>query len=83
MLAELYLDDMKPLTTSIYTFETLRNEGFLYFDKTAGIYELIRRTGQYFMSRPRRFGKSLLVSTLKAIFQGQWSSPPSPGSALC
>ncbi len=70
-MAGLYLDDMKPLTTSIYTFETLRNEGFLYVDKTAGIYELIRRTGQYFMSRPRRFGKSLLVSTLKAIFQGR------------
>ncbi len=62
---------MKPLSTSIYTFETLRNEGFLYVDKTAGIYELIRRTGQYFLSRPRRFGKSLLVSTLKAVFLGR------------
>ena len=62
---------MKPLTTSIYTFEKLRDEDFLYVDKTAAIYELIAKTQQYFLSRPRRFGKSLLVSTLKAIFQGR------------
>jgi len=62
---------MKPLSTSIYTFEKLRDEGFLYVDKTAVIYELVAKTQQYFLSRPRRFGKSLLVSTLKAIFQGR------------
>jgi len=62
---------MKPLTTSIYTFETLRDEGFLYVDKTAGIHDLVANTGQYFLARPRRFGKSLLVSTLKAIFKGR------------
>ena len=62
---------MQPFTTSIYTFANLRDEGFLYVDKTAGIHALIRRPGQYFMSRPRRFGKSLLISTLKAIFQGR------------
>ena len=62
---------MKPLSTSIYTFEKLRGEGFLYVDKTAMIYDLVAKTQQYFLSRPRRFGKSLLVSTLKAIFQGR------------
>ena len=63
---------MKPLTTSVYTFSNLMEGGFLYVDKTAGIRELIRPAfGQYFLSRPRRFGKSLLISTLKAIFQGR------------
>ncbi len=63
---------MKPLTTSVYTFSKLIEGGFLYVDKTEGIHELIRPAfGQYFLSRPRRFGKSLLVSTLKAIFQGR------------
>ena len=64
--------DMKPLTTSVYTFSKLIEGGFLYVDKTASIYELLRPAcAQYFLARPRRFGKSLLISTLKAIFQGQ------------
>ena len=63
---------MKPLTTSVYTFSNLIEGGFLYVDKTAGIHELLRPAfAQYFLARPRRFGKSLLVSTLKAIFQGK------------
>jgi len=64
---------MKPITTSVFTFSNLIEGGFLYVDKTAAIHDLIRQTNaQYFLSRPRRFGKSLLVSTLKAIFQGRW-----------
>ena len=63
---------MKPLTTSVYTFCDLIAGGYLYVDKTPGIYELVRGyKGQYFLARPRRFGKSLLISTLKAIFQGR------------
>jgi hypothetical protein len=63
---------MKPLTTSVYTFSDLIEGGYLYVDKTAAIHELIRGyKGQYFLSRPRRFGKSLLISTLKAIFQAR------------
>jgi hypothetical protein len=63
---------MKPLTTSVYTFSNLIEGGFLYVDKTAGILDLLRPAGaQYFLARPRRFGKSLLVSTLKVIFQGR------------
>ena len=46
-------------------------DGFLYVEKTALIHSLLERTGQYFLSRPRRFGKSLLLSTFKAIFQGR------------
>lgn len=63
---------MKPLTTSIYTFSDLIRGGYQYVDKTPWIYNLVSEyKGQYFLARPRRFGKSLLVSTLKSIFLGQ------------
>jgi hypothetical protein len=63
---------MKDLTSSVYNFEDLINGQYLYVDKTEYIWKLIRPyKGIYFMSRPRRFGKSLTVSTLKAIFQGK------------
>jgi len=62
---------MKAITSSISDFEKLINGGYLYVDKTEYIWRLIEHTGEsYFLSRPRRFGKSLTVSTLKAIFQG-------------
>jgi len=63
---------MKPLTSSVYTFSKLIEGGFLYVDKTPGIHALLEPAfAQYFLARPRRFGKSLLISTLKAIFQGR------------
>ena len=63
---------MKGLTSSIFSFEKLRNEGYLYVDKTEFIWNLINPAGEsYFLSRPRRFGKSLTISTLKAIFEGK------------
>ncbi len=63
---------MKDLTSSVYTFENLRNGDFLYVDKTEFLWKLIKpANAMYFFSRPRRFGKSLTVSTLKAIFQGK------------
>lgn len=55
----------------IQSFEKLRTDGFLYIDKTAHIYDLITHGQYYFLSRPRRFGKSLLLSTLKAYFEGR------------
>ncbi len=55
----------------IQSFETIRTEDFVYVDKTAFVYQMVRRTGYYFLSRPRRFGKSLLVSTLEAYFLGK------------
>ena len=63
---------MKDITSSVYSFEKLRTEGYLYVDKTEFIWKLINPAGEsYFLSRPRRFGKSLTLSTLKAIFQGK------------
>jgi hypothetical protein len=62
----------KDLTTSVFTFEDLIQGNFLYVDKTEYIWRLIRPAkGMYFLSRPRRFGKSLLLSTLEAIFTGR------------
>ena len=62
---------MKRITSFVYTFEELRNGDFLYVDKTESIWRLIQSTKEgYFLSRPRRFGKSLMISTLKAIFEG-------------
>lgn len=48
----------------IQNFEKLRKEGYFYIDKTALIYKMVKTGSYYFLSRPRRFGKSLLVSTL-------------------
>ena len=63
---------MKDITSSVYNFEKLRQEGYLYVDKTEYIWNLINPAGEsYFLSRPRRFGKSLAVSTLKAVFEGK------------
>lgn len=63
---------MKQLPIGIQTFEHLITGDFLYVDKTRHIYELIKpASARYFLSRPRRFGKSLLVTTLKAIFEGK------------
>lgn len=55
----------------IQSFEDLRRQGYLYVDKTAHIYRLVTTGKPYFLSRPRRFGKSLLLSTLKAYFEGK------------
>ncbi len=56
----------------IQTFEKIREDGFVYVDKTDMIYSLANEGGNiYFLSRPRRFGKSLLISTLKCYFEGR------------
>ena len=64
---------MKPIATDTYNFERLMTDGYTYVDKTAVLYPLINKSigSQFFLSRPRRFGKSLLVSTFKSIFQGR------------
>ncbi|MBO4512521.1 MAG: AAA family ATPase, partial [Victivallales bacterium] len=63
---------MKDLTTSICSFEDIIQGNFLYVDKTEYVWQLIRPAKEmYFLSRPRRFGKSLLISTLKAVFEGK------------
>lgn len=55
----------------IQNFESLRRDGYFYIDKTALVYQLVKTGRYYFLSRPRRFGKSLLISTLEAYFQGK------------
>lgn len=61
---------LKPLPVGLYTLRDLIEGGFLYVDKTRWIYELVRyNKGIYFLSRPRRFGKSLLM-ILSEIFRG-------------
>ena len=55
----------------IQDFTKLREDGFVYVDKTAIMYNLVRTSSPYFLIRPRRFGKSLLVTTLEAYFLGK------------
>jgi hypothetical protein len=64
---------MKPIATDTYNFEGLITHGYTYVDKTAVLYPLINHTigKQFFLARPRRFGKSLLISTFKSLFQGR------------
>ena len=62
---------MKVLPVGIANFKTLRQEDFLYIDKTGRLLELIQQGRKYFLSRPRRFGKSLTLSTIGAMFSGQ------------
>ena len=52
-------------------FETIRERGFVYVDKTGYIHRLVSDGVFYFLGRPRRFGKSLLISTIKAYFEGK------------
>lgn len=62
---------MKELPTGVQGFAMLRREDMLYVDKTARLLEMIRMGRRIFLSRPRRFGKSLTVSTLEAMFGGR------------
>lgn len=71
---------LKPVQASSYTFRSIIEGGYLYVDKTKYLYEMVRGgIGIYFLARPRRFGKSLTISTLeeiflgnKALFKGLW-----------
>ena len=64
---------MEKIATDTYSFERLREEGFTYVDKTDELYAMASGESgvQFFMARPRRFGKSLAVSTLKHLFEGR------------
>lgn len=55
----------------IQNFEKIRKDGYVYVDKTALVYKLVNTGSYYFLSRPRRFGKSLLLSTIEAYLQGK------------
>lgn len=62
---------LRKLPIGIQSFEKLRSEGFLYVDKTALVFRLAQAGIPCFLSRPRRFGKSLLLSTFEAYFKGK------------
>ena len=80
----------RKLPIGIQTFRLIREEGFYYVDKTAHIRCLVDQGRHYFLSRPRRFGKSLLLDTIKELFEGaeelfrelaihgQWDWQPHP-----
>ena len=61
----------KKLPIGIQTFENLIREGYYYVDKTRFLQELAFEGKYYFLSRPRRFGKSLFLSTIKSAFEGK------------
>ncbi len=61
---------MKKLPIDVSTFKTMVDYNYLYVDKTKYIYNIVTQGRYYFLSRPRRFGKSLLISTLKELFLG-------------
>ncbi len=62
---------MRKYPVGIQSFESIRTEGYIYVDKTPLVYKMITEGKPYFLSRPRRFGKSLLVNTLAAVFEGR------------
>jgi len=61
---------MKKLPIGTQSFSILRNQNYVYVDKTKYIWELVENGRVYFLSRPRRFGKSLLLSTIEELFKG-------------
>jgi hypothetical protein len=61
---------LRKLPYGVQTFLKMRSDDYVYVDKTEHIYRLASETDNYFLSRPRRFGKSLTVSTLKELFEG-------------
>ena len=65
--------ETRVLPVGIQSFETMRKGSaeYLYIDKTALVYKMVSKDCPYFLSRPRRFGKSLLVNTIKAYFEGR------------
>ena len=64
------MKELKDLPIGVQTFKKMRENNYVYVDKTEHIYNLARQAGVYFLSRPRRFGKSLMLSTFKELFEG-------------
>ena len=63
--------ETRKLPIGIQSFEKIRSSGNLYVDKTEYLYHLVHSDAPYFLSRPRRFGKSLFLSTMKAYWEGR------------
>ena len=67
------IGDMQTISKDSCDFGEIRGRGYLYVDKTAWFHRLATAEGEkmFFLARPRRFGKSLMISTLEAMFQGR------------
>lgn len=65
------MEKLKKLPIGIQTFSEISTGNYIYVDKTERIFQLVNDNKYYFLARPRRFGKSLLVSTLEAYFKGR------------
>ena len=67
------LDALQPIPMDTGDFEEIRSKGLLYVDKTDYLHRLVNRVDsqRFFLARPRRFEKSLMITTLKAIFEGR------------
>ncbi|MDR2563702.1 MAG: AAA family ATPase, partial [Prevotellaceae bacterium] len=65
------MTDIRKLPIGIQSFEKLRTDNYIYVDKTQFVYKLAQTSVPYFLGRPRRFGKSLFLSTLRAYFEGK------------
>jgi len=65
------MNRIRKLPIGIQDFKKLRKDNCLYVDKTQFVYQLAQTSSPYFLGRPRRFGKSLFLSTLKAYFEGE------------
>ena len=62
---------LQKLPIGIQNIKEIITENYVYVDKTKYVYQLVSQGKYYFLSRPRRFGKSLLCSTFKALFEGK------------
>ena len=65
------MNNARTYPVGIQTFERLRKENYLYIDKTDLVWKMTKESPFVFLSRPRRFGKSLLTTTLSSYFKGQ------------
>jgi len=65
------MNTTREMPIGIQDFEKLRNDNYVYVDKTQFVYKLTRTSRPYFLGRPRRFGKSLFLSTLRYYFEGK------------
>ena len=66
------MNTVRKYPVGIQTFERLRKENYIYIDKTDLVWKMTKESPFVFLSRPRRFGKSLLTTTLDSYFKGHW-----------
>jgi len=75
MYSQISIFERMKYPIGIQSFREIRKGGYVYVDKTRHIYDLVSQGKYFFLSRPRRFGKSLLLSTLYELYSGQEEFP--------